>query len=84
MKDVTIYSKENCIFCRKAEAFLKTKGIPFKEIDVTDNDELREKLVDLSGGRTTVPQIFIGDVAIGGYTDMMALHLRGELDAMLA
>ena len=83
MKDVTIYTTDYCPYCRRAEKFLSDKGITFKQIDVTNNDEMREKLVELSEGRTTVPQIFIGDEPIGGYTDMMALHTRGELDAKL-
>lgn len=83
MKDVTIYTTDSCPYCRQAERFLETHQIPFKGIDVTGNDDLRTQLVELSGGRRTVPQIFIGDVPIGGYSDMMALHQKGELFPML-
>lgn len=84
MKDVVLYSTNFCPYCRQAERFLTDKGVPFKNIDVTDDQALRDKLVELSGGRRTVPQIFIGGEAIGGYSDMIALHQKGELDARLA
>ena len=84
MKDVVIYTTDYCPYCRQAERFLTDKGVPFKQIDVTGNDELRAQLVEMSGGRRTVPQIFIGGEAIGGYSDMMALHHKGQLDPKLA
>ena len=84
MKDVVIYSTDSCPYCRQAERFLKDKGVAFKSVDVTNDDAMREKLVELSGGRRTVPQIFIGGEAIGGYSDMMALHQKGELEPKLA
>ena len=83
MKDVVLYSTDYCPYCRQAERFLTDKGVPFKSVDVTNDDAMREKLVELSGGRRTVPQIFIGGEAIGGYSDMMALHNKGELDGKL-
>jgi len=83
MKPVVIYTTDSCPYCRRAEHFLETKGIPFEEIDVTGNDEMRMKLVEMSGGRRTVPQIFIGGEAIGGYTDLIALEQQGKLAPML-
>jgi glutaredoxin 3 len=83
MKDVTIYTTDSCPYCRRAEAFLHERGVPFKQIDVTGDDAARVKLVELSGGRRTVPQIFIGELAVGGYTDLIALHQKGELDPLL-
>ena len=83
MKDVTIYTTNYCPYCRQAEKFLSDKGVPFKQVDVTDDQAMREKLVEMSGGRRTVPQIFIGEEAIGGYSDMMALHQKGQLDPKL-
>lgn len=79
MKKVTVYTTNYCPYCRQAERFLTEKGVTFQNIDVTDDDELRTKLVELSGGRKTVPQIFIGDEPIGGYSDMMDLHRGGYL-----
>lgn len=83
MKDVTVYTTNWCPYCRQAEKFLEEKGVAFKNVDVTNDDALREKLVEMSGGRRTVPQIFIGDEAIGGYSDMIALHQKGQLEAKL-
>jgi glutaredoxin 3 len=83
MKDVTIYTTDYCPYCRQAEKFLTDKGVPFKQVDVTNDDAMREKLIELSGGRRTVPQIFIAGEAIGGYSDMMALHTKGQLESKL-
>ena len=83
MKDVTIYTTDYCPYCRQAEKFLTDKGVPFKQVDVTNDDAMREKLIELSGGRRTVPQIFIAGEAIGGYSDMMALHTKGQLEPKL-
>ncbi len=82
MKPVTVYSTNYCPYCRQAEQFLKARGVPFENIDVTEDDAMRTKLVELSGQRT-VPQIFIDGKPIGGYSDMMALQRRGALDALL-
>ncbi len=83
MKEVTVYSTQSCPYCRQAEQFLAARGVPFKKIDVTDDDEMRSQLVEMSGGLRTVPQIFIGGRSIGGYTDMVALQKKGALDGML-
>jgi glutaredoxin 3 len=83
MKDVVIYTTNYCPYCRQAERFLTEQNVPFQNVDVTGNDDLRLKLVDMSGGRKTVPQIFIGGQPIGGYSDMMALHQQGALMPML-
>lgn len=83
MKSVVLYTTDYCPYCRRAEQFLETKGIPFEQIDVSGDDALREKLVAMSGGRRTVPQIFIGGEPIGGYTDLIALDRQGKLTALL-
>ncbi len=82
MREVTLYSTQTCPYCRQAEKFLTARGVAFKNIDVTTDDAMRARLVELSGMRT-VPQIFIGDRSIGGYTDMVALERKGELDVLL-
>jgi glutaredoxin 3 len=83
MKDVTIYVTNYCPYCRQAERFLDGKGVKYKAIDVTEDQAMRDKLVELSGQRT-VPQIFIGEESIGGYSDMIKLHQQGQLDPKLA
>jgi glutaredoxin 3 len=81
---VQVYSTAYCPYCVRAKALLRDKGVAFEEIDVSDDDELRQKMVELAGGRRTVPEIFINDKIIGGYDELRALDSRGELDALLA
>ena len=84
MATVQVYSTAYCPFCVRAKALLRAKGVSFEEIDVGDDPELREKMVKLAGGRRTVPEIFINGRIIGGYDELRALEMRGELDALLA
>lgn len=79
-----MYTTLICPYCTRAKALLKAKGVAFEEIDVTRDHETREWLVKATGGRRTVPQIFINDEPIGGFDDMRALDLAGELDEKLA
>jgi glutaredoxin 3 len=80
---VELYTTTYCPFCVRAKALLTNKGVPFEEIDVTDDSEKREKMVELSGGWRTVPAIFINGKLIGGHDELRALDLKGELDALL-
>ena len=85
MAKVLTYTVDYCPYCKKAKALLREKGVDFEDIDITANeDEMREKLSGITGGRTTVPQIFINGVHVGGYTDLKALNDSGKLDEMLA
>jgi len=83
MKAVTVYTTTYCGFCVAAKTLLKSKDIPFQEIDVTSDQALRQDIVKRSGQRT-VPQIFIGDESIGGFTELKALSDKGELTSKLA
>jgi glutaredoxin 3 len=83
MKDVVVYTTDYCPYCTRAKALLAKKGAAYKEVDVTGDDAMREKLVELSGGMRTVPQIFIGGEHVGGYTDLAELETAGQLDAVL-
>ena len=71
---VIIYTTEYCPYCHAAIKLLKSKGVNFQEINVSDNDELRHKLVQMSGGRETVPQIFVDGKSIGGYNELVAFY----------
>jgi glutaredoxin 3 len=82
MKPIIIYSKDPCPYCVKAKALLTRKNAKFTEIKIT-SDELREEMMQKSGGRKTVPQIFIGDFHVGGCDDLYALDAAGKLDEML-
>lgn len=84
MKPVKIYTTEICAYCDRAKALLKSKGAEFEEIDVSHDHEMRMKLVEMTGGRRTVPQIWIGSTYVGGYDDLAALDREGKLESMLA
>ena len=81
---IEIYTTRYCPYCHAAKALLKSKGAAFNEIDVSGNYELREKMIARANGGYTVPQIFIGDVHVGGCDDLHALEHAGKLDALLA
>lgn len=83
MPTVQIYSTTYCSYCRAAKSFFSQKGVAFEEIDLTDDDAGRDALVKRTG-RTTVPQIFIGDHHVGGYDDLRALDRAGGLQPLLA
>lgn len=84
MPKVTIYTTPICGYCAMAKRLLTAKGVAFEEIDVSRDWALRDALVTKSGGRTSVPQIWIGDTHVGGSDDLHALERRGQLDALLA
>lgn len=84
MLPVTIYTTAWCPYCIAAKALLTKKGIAFDEIGVDGKPELRQAMTARAGGRTSVPQIFIGDHHVGGSDDLHALEARGELDTLLA
>ncbi len=83
MKPVKIYTTTYCGYCVRAKDLLTRKGVKYEEVDVTGNDDMRTKLVEMSGGQRTVPQIFIGDDHVGGYSDLARLDSEGRLDPML-
>ncbi len=83
MKPVKIYTTTYCGYCVRAKDLLTRKGVKYEEMDVTGNDEMRAKLVEMSGGQRTVPQIWIGDTHVGGYSDLARLESEGRLDPML-
>ncbi|HEX4080642.1 MAG TPA: glutaredoxin 3 [Rhizomicrobium sp.] len=83
MRPITIYTTPICAYCTRAKALLKAKGAAYEEIDVFMDMEARAKMEKRSGGRNTVPQIFIGDVHVGGSDELAALDTAGELDALL-
>lgn len=83
MPPVEIYTTRYCPYCHAAKALLNRKGVPFKEIDVSGNRDLRGEMVKRSNGGMTVPQIFIGAVHVGGSDDLHALEYEGKLDPLL-
>ena len=83
MAEVLIYRTTYCPYCDMAKRFFRDLGVPFEEIDVTNDHDMRMKLVEMTGGRRTVPQIFIDGKSIGGYTDLVELKRAGDLDDLL-
>ena len=81
---ITLYTKDYCPYCVKAKALLAQKKQVFTEIDITHDEKLQAEMMAKSGGRRTVPQIFIGDTHVGGADDLYALNAAGKLDALLA
>ena len=82
MAHVTIYTRPGCGYCTRAVSLLEQKGVEFTEIEAGYDPALRAEMMQRSG-RSTFPQIFVGETHIGGCDDMMALERRGELDPLL-
>lgn len=83
MQDVIIYVTPICPYCTRAKALFDKLGVPYKIIDVSTSADLREEMISRSKGRTSVPQIFIGDAHIGGFDDLYALYLAKKLNTYL-
>jgi glutaredoxin 3 len=81
--DIIIYSKDYCPYCVKAKQLLESKDLKYLEIGITHDDELREQMLAKSNGSKTVPQIFINNQHIGGFSDLYALEESGELDKII-
>jgi len=84
MAKVEIYTKFLCPYCTRAKALLKAKGARVEEHDISMGGPGRTEMLERSGGRTTVPQVFIDGRHIGGSDDLAALDLSGGLDPLLA
>ena len=83
MAKVEIYTTMWCPFCHRAKGLLTAKGVAFTEVDVDVTAGARDEMVARSGGRRTVPQIFIDNRHVGGCDDLMALERGGKLDPLL-
>jgi glutaredoxin 3 len=84
MKKVTIYTTQGCPYCIMAKNLLEKKGVSYYELRIDLNPELAAEAVTKSGGRRTVPQIFIGDYHVGGSDELNALEKENKLDGLLA
>ena len=80
---VVVYGNEACPYCGAARMLLKKKGVSYTDISITNDENLRREMIERSG-RTSVPQIFIGETHVGGFDDLYALDKSGELDTLLA
>ncbi|MCB5944914.1 glutaredoxin 3 [Acidocella sp. KAb 2-4] len=83
MAEIEIYTQPYCPYCARALAVLSAKHASVREIDAPRGTPEREEAIRRSGGRTTVPQIFINGAHIGGCDDLLALERAGKLDPLL-
>lgn len=84
MQPVTIYTSPLCGFCHAAKRLLKSKNVEFNEIDVMMKPAKKQEMMARANGRHTVPQIFFGDIHVGGCDDLFDLERGGKLDPLLA
>ena len=83
MQAVEIYTRPMCGFCHAARRLLTGKGVSFTEHDIWTEPERKAEMIQRAKGRSTVPQIFIGETHVGGYDELMAIERAGKLDALL-
>jgi glutaredoxin 3 len=84
MKSVTVYTAPSCPYCTQAKALLKRREVPFEEVHLGWDDAEGWKAAEKRSGMKSMPQIFIDDVCVGGYTELAALDKSGELAKKLA
>jgi glutaredoxin 3 len=82
--EILIYSSAFCPYCTWAKKMLESKQVDYKEIRIDQVEGAQQEMLSMSSGMMTVPQIFIGDFHVGGYTDMVKLDQDGKLDTLLA
>ena len=82
MAKIIIYTTKTCPYCVKAKMLLQKKNVQYQEIDASD-EQVREDMIKKSGGKRTVPQIFINGKHVGGCDDLYAIEAKGELDKLL-
>jgi len=80
---IDIYTKFACPYCVRAKMLLKRKGVEFEEFDITLGGPRKAEMLERAPDARTVPQIFVGDVHVGGSDDLAALEREGKLDALL-
>lgn len=83
MKEVVVYTSPSCPYCMRAKELLQRRQIPFREVMISWEDEAGWEAMIKRSGMKTVPQIFINDKCIGGYTELAALDQSGELKKLL-
>jgi glutaredoxin 3 len=84
MAEVTIYTRMMCGYCAAAKRLLDSKGVAYAEHDASFSPDLRQEMIGRANGRSTFPQIFIGETHVGGSDELHALERSGRLDALLA
>ena len=80
---IIVYTSNNCAFCNSAKVLLEKKRLKFEEINISNNNKLKEKMIQKTNGRMTVPQIFINSKHIGGYKELNNLEKSKKLDEII-
>ncbi|MBI3557161.1 MAG: glutaredoxin 3 [Deltaproteobacteria bacterium] len=83
MKKVTVYTMNCCPYCTAAKKLLQQKGLTFEEVLVAEDDDATWKRLEKETGFKSMPQIFIGEKFVGGYTELARLDQSGELDELV-
>jgi glutaredoxin 3 len=83
MAKILMYTKTVCPYCDRAKSLLRAKGMTWREINLEHEPEHIPDMIQKSGGRRTVPQIFVDGVPLGGFDDISALDRQGKLDGIL-
>jgi len=83
MKNILIYTGPSCNFCDAAKRLLERNKLKFNEIDVSSGENIRDEMIKKSNGQRTIPQIFFGDLHVGGYTELRALEKENKLKELL-
>ena len=84
MKKVIIYTTSVCPYCVRAKSLLKRKNVEYQEMNVENDETLRNEMIDKAGGLRTVPQIFVDDYHVGGCDDLYDLDSQGKLDELIS
>ena len=80
---ILVYSSMLCPYCFAAKTLLKKLNLKFEEVLVDNNSKVKKKMIELSDGRTSVPQIFFGENHVGGYDDLKRYYEEGKLNLFL-
>ena len=80
---IDIYKGQMCLYCDKAKDLFSHKDLDYNELHIGNDFTLMEEMLERSGGKRSVPQIFIGDTHVGGYDDLYEIDRNGELDKLL-
>ena len=83
MKNIIIYTGPSCNFCDAAKRLLERNKLKFSEVDVSSGENIRDEMIKKSNGQRTIPQIFFGELHVGGYTELRALEKENRLKEFL-
>lgn len=82
MKEIRLYTWPHCPYCINAKKLLDSKGLRYKDVDISGNDNMKQVLTEKTG-QSTVPYVFVSEHFVGGYTELAEIDNKGELDKML-